>query len=79
MALGFVEVDLWHLNLMAQIEIMPHSRPDLDRGDVTPERERESISEPYLEVVSLFNALKQNFPDVYRHVLGIAKAFLKER
>jgi hypothetical protein len=58
---------------------MPQSRPDLGRGDVTPERERESISEPYLEVVYLFDSLKQNFPDVYRHVLGIAKAFLKER
>jgi hypothetical protein len=35
--------------------------------------------EHYYETLTIFSKLKQNFPDVYRHILGIIKAFIKDR
>ena len=50
---------------------MPPPRPERQVADIPAEK--------HYEVLSLFFQLKQNFPEVYRHVLGIMKAFLKER
>jgi hypothetical protein len=58
---------------------MPQARPDRRILDVAPEKEVDKKLEPNFEVQTIFYSLKQNFPDVYRHILGIAKAFLKDR
>lgn len=58
---------------------MPQARPDRRMLDVAPEKDGDRTSEPNYEVLAIFYKLKQNFPDVYRHILGIAKAFLKDR
>ena len=58
---------------------MPPPRPERQVADIPAEKGGEKKSEQHYEVLSLFFQLKQNFPEVYRHVLGIMKAFLKER
>ena len=47
--------------------------------DLSLEKGPDRNFERHYEVISLLTRLKQNFPDVYRHIMGIAKSFLKER
>jgi hypothetical protein len=58
---------------------MPPARSERRVADIPAEKGEERKFEQHYEVLSLIYQLKQNFPEAYRHVLGIMKAFLKER
>ena len=56
---------------------MLQPRDQRRKVESSPRGERSSGN--YFEALTVFHNLKQNFPDVYRHILGIVKAFLKSR
>ena len=58
---------------------MSQYRPDRRIVNVTRNEDGDKKSDSHFEAFNIFYSLKQNFPEVYRHLLGIARAYLKDR
>ena len=54
--------------------LQPREQPR--KLDFPPEGEK--IARSGNDTINVFYELKRELPDVYRHILGIAKAFLKK-
>jgi hypothetical protein len=53
-------------------------KPEYRMAEDVPEKEEERRPDTLLEIMNVCQELKQSCPEFYRHLLGIAKAFLKE-